>query len=105
MAPGHGPLLEAVGYRGPDEVASVVFDEIPAVLKGFTAEVLDVEPLDDERVLATVRFKGTAESTGMEIEQVFAQVFTIRDGKGVEMHSYTSKADALAALTSESKPG
>ena len=101
--PALGMLLKQEVYRGPDEVEDVIWNEIPAVLTGFTAEVLEIEPLDDHRVLALVTFKGTATSTGMEVEQVFGQVFTLRDGKVTEMRSYSSKAQALAAV-SEAKP-
>ena len=101
--PAMATLLKQEVYRGPDEVAFVVFDEIPGVLKGFRADVLELEPLDEERVLATARFVGTAASTGMEVEQVFFQVFTVRDGKCAELHSYLSKEQALAAVA-ETKP-
>jgi ketosteroid isomerase-like protein len=101
--PAMGPLLKQSVYRGPQEVESVIWDEIPGVLAGFTAEVIEVERLDDERVLGIVKFKGTAVSTGMEIEQLFAQIFTARDGKVAEMRSYSSKEQALAAIA-ETKP-
>ncbi len=101
--PALATLLKQEVYRGPDEVAYVIFDEIPGVLDDFSAEVLEVEALGDERVLATARFKGTAASTGIEVEQVFFQVFTVRDGKCAELHSYTSKEQALAAIA-ETKP-
>jgi ketosteroid isomerase-like protein len=96
--PALGPLLTQEIYRGPDEVEHVVFDEIPSVLNDFTSEVLELTEIDDERVLAIVIFKGTAASSGMEIEQVFGQIYTLRDGKVAAMQSYSSKAAALAAL-------
>ena len=102
--PAMGLLLKQEVYRGPEEVEDVIWNEIPAVLTGFTAEVLEVEPLDDDRVLGVVRFKGTAASTGMEVEQVFGQVYTARDGKVAEMRSYSSKEQALAAIAAEAKP-
>jgi ketosteroid isomerase-like protein len=67
------------------------------------ANVTPVGPLDDDRVLGVVRFRGTATSTGMEVEQVFGQVFTARDGKVGEMRSYSSKEQALAAIAAETK--
>ena len=66
-------------------------------------EALEVERLDDDRVLGVVKFKGTATSTGMEVEQIFGQVFTMRDGKVAEMRSYSSKEQALAAVA-ETEP-
>jgi ketosteroid isomerase-like protein len=96
--PAMGPLLSQEVYTGPDEVEHVVFDEIPSVLNDFTSEVLELTAIDDERVLAIVNFKGTAAASGMEIEQVFGQIYTARDGKVAAMSSYSSRAAALAAL-------
>jgi ketosteroid isomerase-like protein len=96
--PALGPLLSQEVYRGPDEVENVIFDEIPSVLNDFTSEVLELTEIDAERVLAIVKFKGTAASSGMEIEQVFGQIYTLHEGKVAAMHSYSSKAQALAAV-------
>jgi ketosteroid isomerase-like protein len=101
--PAMGALLKRSVYRGHDEVESLIWDEIPAVLEGFTAEVLDVEALDGERVLAVARFKGTAPSSGVEVEQIFGQVWTLRGGKVVALRSYPSKEQALAAVA-ETRP-
>jgi ketosteroid isomerase-like protein len=95
--PALGPLLSQEVYRGPDQVEHVIFDEIPAVLNDFTSEVLELTEIDDERVLAIVKFKGTAASGGMEIEQVFGQIYTLRDGMVAAMHSYSNKTEALDA--------
>jgi ketosteroid isomerase-like protein len=96
--PALGLLLSQEVYRGPEEVERVIFDEIPSVLNDFTSEVLELIEIDDERVLAIVNFKGVAASSGMEIEQIFGQIYTLRGGKVAAMQSYSSKADALAAL-------
>jgi ketosteroid isomerase-like protein len=95
--PAMGMLLSQEIYRGPDEVEHVVFDEIPSVLNDFRSEVLELIEIDDDRVLAIVNFKGSAASSGMEIEQVFGQIYTLRDGKVAAMHSYSNKEQALAA--------
>jgi ketosteroid isomerase-like protein len=95
--PALGALLSQEVYRGPDEVVHVTFDEIPSVLTRFRSELLEIRELDDERVLAVARFGGIAASSGVEVDQVFGQVFTCREGRLVEMRSYPSKAEALAA--------
>jgi ketosteroid isomerase-like protein len=97
--PALGPLLSQEVYRGPDEVEHEIFDEIPSVLNDFTSEVLEVTEIDDERVLAIVNFKGIAASSGMQIEQVFGQIYTLRDGRVAAMHSYSNKEQALAAAS------
>jgi ketosteroid isomerase-like protein len=95
--PALGLLLSQEVYRGPAEVEQVIFDEIPSVLNDFTSDVLELTEIDHERVLAIVRFKGTAAASGMEIEQVFGQIYTFRDGRVAAMQSYSSKEQAVAA--------
>ena len=94
--PALAPLLTRTRYHGHDEICGLILDEIPSVLEGFRAELRDVEDLGDA-VLATVRFSGTATSTGLPIEQTFFQLFRTRNHKGIEMRSFTSRADALEA--------
>lgn len=94
--PALGPLLEQSSYRGPEAVCHMLFEEIPSVLQGFRAEVLEVRDLGDEAVLAIVRFRGFA-TAGVEVEQLFFQVHWLREGKALVMRSYTSEAAALEA--------
>jgi ketosteroid isomerase-like protein len=96
--PALGALLSQEVYRGPDEVCEVCFDEIPAVLNDFRSEVLEISALDDETVLAVAKFGGTAASTGLEIMQIFGQIYSVRDGRITAMRSYPSREAALAAF-------
>jgi len=91
-------LLEQSSYHGPEAVCRLLFEEIPSVLEGFTSELLGVQDLGGDAVLAVVKFKGRAVSAGVTVEQVFGQVFRARDGRGIEMRSYPSKAEALEAV-------
>jgi ketosteroid isomerase-like protein len=86
------PLLKKVSYHGPDEIWSLLSEEIPAVLEGFSAEVLAIEDLGDS-TLATVRFGGTATSTGLLVEQTVFQLWRHRNGKGIEMRAFRRRAD------------
>lgn len=95
--PALGALLDEKSYDGPDAVCSLVLDEIPSVIEGFTAEVLEIGELDEETALVLVRFNGRVPSVDMPIEQVFAQVHRVRNGKGIEMRAYPSKQEALDA--------
>jgi ketosteroid isomerase-like protein len=90
------PLLEKATYHGPDEICRLLFEEIPVILEGFSAEVLDVQDLG-ETTLATVRFRGTATSTGLEVEQTVFQVWRHREGRGVEMRAYRRREDVPGA--------
>ncbi len=89
------PLLEKVSYHGPDEICRLLFEEIPAILEGFGAEVLTIEDLGDA-TLATVRFRGTATSTGLLVEQTVFQLWRHRNGKGIEMRAFRRRGDVPA---------
>lgn len=94
--PALGPLLERSNYRGPEAVCHLLFEEIPSVLDGFQAEVVEIRDLGDDAALAVVRFRGFA-SADVEVEQLFFQVHWLREGKAITMRSYTSEAAALEA--------
>lgn len=98
--PAMGALLERTSYHGRDAICDLILREIPSVLEGFHADLIDVEDLGDS-VLATVRFSGTARSSGLPIEQTFFQLFfRLRNHKALEMRSFTSRAAALDAAHS-----
>ena len=90
------PLLEKTVYHGPDEICRLLFEEIQAFLAGFSAEVLKIEDLGDI-TLATVRFQGTATSTGLLVEQTVFHLWRHRNGKGIEMRAFRRRGDALEA--------
>jgi ketosteroid isomerase-like protein len=50
-----------------------------------------------DRALATVRLTARGGHSGMEIDQVFFQVFTVRDGKIVRMVEYVERGPAAEA--------
>lgn len=96
--PALGPLLDQQVYRGQEDVCRLIFDEIPSVIDDFSAEILEIEHVDDETVLAMVRFSGRVASADLPIEQTFAQVHRMRDGRAFEMRSYSTRTEAIAAL-------
>ena len=61
---------------------------------GVDAE--EVTELDPDRVLAVVRFSGHARGSAIKVEQRFAIVCAIRDGKVVRWQIYPSRNDAIA---------
>lgn len=90
------PLLQKTTYQGPDEIWRLLTEEIPAVLDGFDAEVVEIEDLGDT-TLATIRFHGTATSTGLLVEQTVFQLWHHRNGKGTEMRAFRRRDEALEA--------
>ena len=49
-------------------------------------------------VVQVARQRGTPKGGGPKIEMVYAQVWTLREGKVVRMRLYSSKAEALEAV-------
>jgi ketosteroid isomerase-like protein len=94
--PALGLLLEQSIYHGPEAVCDLLFEEIPAVLEGFHAELLELHDLGEDRVLAIARFRGRA--AGSDVEQTFGQLFRGRDGRTCRMDSYPSRREALEAI-------
>jgi ketosteroid isomerase-like protein len=60
---------------------------------------LELESVHDagDKVVLIVSQSGRAKVTGMPLDMVFAQVFTIRDGFQVRMQMYSDPGEALAA--------
>lgn len=61
---------------------------------------LEVAALHDagERVVAVMRQRGRSKVAGTSVEMVFAQVFTLRDGKQARMDMYSDVGAALEAV-------
>ena len=90
--------------RGRAAIAAWVrsLDEIWDRLRLDAEEVTE---LDDERVLAVVRFSGHARSSGVEIDQRVATVFTVREGKAVRWRIYPTRDEAVADAAAAREPG
>jgi ketosteroid isomerase-like protein len=60
---------------------------------------LAVEELHDagDKVVAIVRQRGRAKSTGLPVDMHFAMVWTFRDGKQLRMQAYDDPAEAMRA--------
>jgi ketosteroid isomerase-like protein len=63
----------------------------------FTIEVEDFSSRGDH-VLVAMRQRARGGGSGLEVEQRFYQVFTLRDGKVFRFEEYSDEADALKAL-------
>jgi ketosteroid isomerase-like protein len=65
-------------------------------LENVRFEFVDAVERDD-KVVATMRLRAKGTDTGIEVEQLAYQVWTIRKGKAVRVEAFASKADALEA--------
>jgi ketosteroid isomerase-like protein len=84
-------------YRGREAVLRLLFEEQAEVLDGFAAELVEVEDLGGDAVLAVARFRGRARTGGLDVEQTFAQIHRVRDGQTLEMRAYPTVAEARRA--------
>ena len=61
---------------------------------------LEVEDYVDagERVVVIINQRGRSKASGIPVEMRFAQVWTLRDGRGIRMEMYASVDEALEAV-------
>lgn len=89
-----GPLKGI--YRGKEQVRELwtsfveAFDE----LRWDPEEIIEV---DDSRVIAVNHVRMRGRESGVEVDAVGAQLWTISEGKSRSLKLYQSKADALEA--------
>jgi ketosteroid isomerase-like protein len=91
-----GGVVDQQVYEGLDATRSFIQDWNDA----WDHWQIEVDGLHDagDRVVAVVRQRGQSKTTGMLVEMVFAQVWTVRDGMEVRMEMYADPADALKAV-------
>ena len=94
--PAIAPILGVETVRGREAVGEFFTRDLFEGFDEFTVEPLAFEDLGDA-VLVTVRYCGRGESSGLEINQTFASLYRLRDGKTVSMRDYSTKDEALKA--------
>lgn len=82
-------------YRGPDGVTEG-FRKWLAAWDDYRVEVEDLSDVG-EHVLAKTRHHGRGKTSGIEVEQVIFQIWTLRNGKIVRVRMYYDEAEALEA--------
>ena len=88
--------VEPDTYRGPEGVRRW-FD----AWEGTMDEVrFDVDELVDagDRVVAVSRMVARSHTTGLEVEQAVALVWTLRDGRAVRLDPYATREEAVRAV-------
>ncbi len=66
--------------------------------EAYTTQIDGFVDLGDGRVLTLVRDIGRMRGSEAEVESVNGAVWTVRDGKVAQIHFYTSRDDACAAV-------
>lgn len=61
---------------------------------------LEIDAVHDagDRVVVHLRQRGRSKAAGMPVEMSFAQVWTLRDGRGARMDMYSDPDEALEAV-------
>ena len=63
----------------------------------FRIEPVEVIDVDEDTVAAVLRYGGRAKLSGIETDETFGVVFTIRDGKIARGREYATRDQALEA--------
>ena len=96
-SPAIAPILGVETVRGREGVRRFFTRDLFEGFDQFRAEPLSIEDLGGEYVLVMVRYTGRGQSSGIEMDQMFASLYRMRDGKTVTMRDYPSRAKALEA--------
>jgi len=99
------PQIEYVVPDGPEpgtwtgipEMAKAFRDQLRA-WEDFRVEGTGFRELDDEHVLALVRFRASGKTSGVEADQESAELFHVRDGSVTRLVAYWDRERALADL-------
>src|SRR6266576_1967756 len=89
-------IPDSAAYTGP-----VGFREfVDTWTESFVSEQIDAEDIIDggDQVLVMVHHSGRGKISGIEVDQRFAMVWTLRDRRAVRMEMYRTREEALAAM-------
>jgi len=92
-------LPDGASYTGRDELLGFA----AAWEEGFEEEHVEPQEVIDmgDHVVVTVHHRGRGKLSGVEIDQRFVMVWTLRDGRAVRMVMYGTREHALEALGAE----
>jgi ketosteroid isomerase-like protein len=96
----HSRFTGAVGakvYRGHEGLGEWSRD-LQEVWEYFEVELESLTQLDDGRVLALATLHGKGRGSGLELQEKVAHISTFRDGRLLELQTYTDRTEALKPL-------
>jgi ketosteroid isomerase-like protein len=96
-APAIAPILGIESLMGKDEIRRFFLRDLYEGFDAFRAEPLSFEDFGDQ-VLVMTRYVGRGERSGLVMDQTFASVYTVRDGKLAAFRDYETRAEAFAAM-------
>ncbi|PKA83096.1 hypothetical protein ATE92_1242 [Ulvibacter sp. MAR_2010_11] len=81
-------LADKNPYIGPDAVLSGVFTRVLEEFPNFTLNDIVLHNMENNQVLATLRYKGSNSSTGKDLNAQAAHLWTLKDGKIIGFQQY-----------------
>jgi ketosteroid isomerase-like protein len=92
-----GAVDDVGGMRGHDAIRRYV-EDWSDLFENLTLAPQELSAIDDDRVMALQRLSGRARHTGIETELTFFVIYTIRDGRFVNVREYVTREEALEAV-------
>jgi ketosteroid isomerase-like protein len=96
----HRAMEGAIDDRGPmhgKEAVHAYLQDWFDMFDDFKVKPVELIDAGEEQVVAVLRFGGRAKQSGVETEQTFATVYTIRDRKIARGREYATRNQALEA--------
>jgi ketosteroid isomerase-like protein len=94
---GHPPDMPDVSeaWRDRDQMSA----GIARFMGAWEHLTVSLEVLDDagDRVVVDTRWAGRSRGTGIEVDQSFAQIYELRDGKIARVRQFRTREEALEA--------
>jgi len=81
-------LADGNPYIGPDAVLKDVFERVIGGFPDFTLNDIVLHNMENDKVLATLRYKGTMKTTGKKLNAQAAHLWTLKDGKIIGFQQY-----------------
>ena len=83
-------------YRGVEQVREVILDRMDTL--DFDQQTEDLIAVDDDKVVALVRWVGRGKASGAQGELSIAMVWTVREQAITSLEFYLDRAQALEAV-------
>jgi len=96
----HRAIEAAIDDRGPmhgKEAVHAYLQDWFDMFDDFKVKPVELIDAGEDQVVVVLRFGGRAKQSGVETEQTFATVYTIRDGKIARGREYATRDQALEA--------
>ena len=90
-------------YIGPDAIVGGVFMRLGTEWENFRLDNISFYNVEDDRVLATGRYRGTCNATGKKLDAQFAHFWKLSDGLITSFQQYTDTKQAAEVSKTDSE--